>query len=340
MNSMNLKNLSAMALTGVSSALAGCGSMPHVAVGYYLPTASAEIRVTQTAVCTTGDIGVLTTAVDVAPTYSRDTAKQKTFNLRRMGHGMTKADAAFAFYSDGRLKSVNAIGTGKAVEGLKALISLLEVSGVAAVRTDEEKAACQVVRSAAGEGKALTIVSIGNTTFDDSPIVFKQTSVSTTVYNQVGPIFGSIAATVSTTPVTGAPHVVAVADKSQRLSMLEPASGTVDVVVSRGNQQLQFSGPVWVPQAGREYELPIQKGPWFGENAFELEVAESGRVTKIRYAGGNAAAGAFGALSEALGAAEDASLVDQVNAAKNLADLIYQQQRLVLCQADHVNCPK
>jgi hypothetical protein len=338
---MKLRSVFTVALAAASAALAGCGSMPHVTVSYYLPTASAEIKVTQTAACTAGDIGVLTTAVDVAPSYSRDTTKGvKTFDLRRMGHGMTKADAAFTFYADGRLKTVNATGTGKATEGLKALISLLEATGIASIRTEEEKAACKVVRDAVGEGKALTIVSIANTAFNGSPIVFRQNSVATTVYQQLRPIFGSITATVGTTPVTTAPHVVTDADKSQRLTLLEPAAGTVNVEVSRGNQKFQFSGPVWVPQAGFEYELPVQKGPWFGENAFELEVAESGRVTKIRYAGGNAAAGVFGALSDVLGATEDASLVDQVNAAKNQADLIYQQQRLVLCQADPVNCPK
>jgi hypothetical protein len=257
-----------------------------------------------------------------------------------MGRGMTKADAAFTFYADGRLKSVNTIGTGKATEGLKALISLLEATGIASIRTDEEKAACAVVRAAVGDGKALTIVSVANTSFNGAPIVFRQNSVATTVYQQLRPIFGSITATVATTQVTTAPHVVADADKSQRLTLVEPAAGTVNVEVSRGNQKFQFSGPVWVPQAGLEYKLPVQKGPWFGENAFELEVAESGRVTKIRYAGGNAAAGAFGALTDVLGAAEDESLVDQVNAAKNQADLIYQQQRLVLCQADPANCPK
>lgn len=39
-------------------------------------------------------------------------------------------------------------------------------------------------------------------------------------------------------------------------------------------------------------------------------------------------------------AASDATLSEDTNRAKLEADLIYQQQRLILCQTDPANCPK
>ena len=90
------------------------------------------------------------------------------------------------------------------------------------------------------------------------------------------------------------------------------------------------------------YDLPIQEAPWFGSHEVELQLHESGKVTKLHYTGSPDAAGMLGALTEVRGAFDEpaVSTADQAKAVQAEADLIYQQQRLVTCQTNPASCPK
>lgn len=320
--------------------LGGCGSMPNVTARYYHAKATVEIVVTQTAICTEGDKGVLSTQVAVLPSYTRDDGrKSEPVLLDKLGSGFTKADAVFEFYADGRLKSVNSVQTGQAAEGLKSLVSLGLAGGpFSMVSEEEEKTACELIRGTVGAGKALTIVSRATTDFSTNLLLFDQMSVSRDAYRQLQSIYGKLSG--KTDWVAVEPMNQGTAKNGQILTLVEPAMGTVFVFVKRGDQEMTFEGSVWVPQHGKSYSLPIQKGPWFGENVFELALSESGQVTKLRYSSTPGVNGTLGAASSAVSATGGPTLGDKVDQAKLEADLIYQQQRFVLCQADPTNCPK
>jgi hypothetical protein len=183
----------------------------------------------------------------------------------------------------------------------------------------------------------------GSTEFAEpgkAAITFRQMNVQDSVYRALQPIFGKVAAVYEISPAQ-ALHASGDDEKrGQLVTLVEPASAAVKVVIARGNHQEEFDGHAWVPQHGVTYQLPIQKAPWFGANEVELAIHDSGRATKIKYAGGGDAAGLLGVRSDAHAATQDESAADEAKRVQGEADLIYQQQRLVLCQTNPANCPK
>ena len=91
-----------------------------------------------------------------------------------------------------------------------------------------------------------------------------------------------------------------------------------------------------VPTA-HTYDLPIPKPALFGKQSLALVVAPSGAVTSIDYGKVSGAGDASGSLAAIL-AAPSATAVDMVAVAKDQADLIVQQQRLVQCKAKPKTC--
>lgn len=172
----------------------------------------------------------------------------------------------------------------------------------------------------------------------------KQSYLPRETYEKLKPIFGTSVATFTLAPACQIMHASA-ESKGQHITLSEPAGAAVKVLVTTGTGQEktteELTASARVPQLGETYTLPIQRAPLFGENQFELALAESGKVTKLKYAGGGDAAGLFGALSSTLAADDETpvTVADQAKAVQAEADLIYQQQRLVLCQADPANCP-
>ncbi len=332
----------------VAALTAGCASMPEVEVGHFLPTATASFTVTQSATCTAGSLPVLTTEATPAIAFASDPNKRRALKIGELGGAFGKQDAGFEFYADGRLKGVNAKGTGQAGEGLKALIKLAPIFGLVSTPSDDVKKACEKIREIAGDGKALTIVSRGQTDFaasSEGTITFSQISVNAGLYDSVlQPIFGRVQGKY-TIRKASKPHVATLEGKDQQLTLVEPATAVVNIAVKIDERQV-FEQPysVLVPQHGEEYVIPVQKAPWFGNNEMELQVDGSGKVTKLRYAGAADTAGALGVLGDAWTTANQKpaapTAADQAKSVQADADLIYQQQRLVICQADPTKCPK
>jgi hypothetical protein len=338
------RTMCAFALAAVAG---GCASMPKVDVGHYLPAAAASYTVTQSATCTAGNVPVMTAEVTPTVAYAGDPGKRRSLKIGSLGSAFGKQDAGFEFYADGRLKSVNAKGTGQAGDALKALIKLAPIFGMVSTAPAQIKAACEKVREIAGDGKALTIVSRGHTDFSSAAggaIAFTQTSVDSGAYAVLQPIFGSVHGMYTISKPTGPAHLATTGKNEEALILIEPARAAVDVQIVHGDRRSAWPSTVLVPQHGVEYAIPIQKAPWFGSNEMEVQVHESGKVTKLRYAGAGDAAGAFGVLGDAWTTANQKpaspTTSDQAKAVQAEADLIYQQQRLVICHADATQCPK
>lgn len=327
----------------LAALLSGCSAMPKVTVSHYLPAASIAIVVTQTATCTGEGTPVIVDAVVMTASYRADKKVEDPVDLAKLGSGVTKADATFEFFPDGRLKSVNSKQTGQAGAALSSLFKLVASAAAATPTKSEINESCEQIKKLVGDGKALTIVSRGTTNFEDAIDDLRQTSVPSSLYDDnLKKIFGTLTAEYSVGTVSELLKPDVDADREQGLTLRKTAPTTVTVSIQRDGKSAQYSEIVLVPQKGQEYKLPIQKGPWFGENAFELALHDSGSVTKLRYGGGGDTGAAIAALSDAHGTFKDEpiSTADKAKAVQAEADLIYQQQRLVLCQANPTTCPK
>ncbi len=326
--------------------LGGCASMPDVDIGYFPATSSMSVTVTQTAMCTAANEPILTNDVS-QPTivYKSDTSKRRSLPIGKLGSTFGKQDATVEFHADGRLKSVNSKGTGQAAEALKAIIKLAPAIGLVSHTPALGKDACDTIRKISGNDKPLTIVHRGETSFGNpslDAIAFHQNSVDDTSFAKLQPVFGEVNGLYSITSRVP-PHRANIRAGEEKLVLVEPAVGAVTISVARGLLNLDTSFDVLVPQHGTDYAIPVQKAPWFGANEFEVVLHDSGKVTKLRYAGGGDVSGALGVVSDALALGEDPaapSIADQAKAVQAQADLIYQQQRLVQCQADATKCAK
>lgn len=328
--------------------LSGCGSMPDLKVGYYLPKSSLSVTVIQTATCHSENLPILVTDVVLEASYQANTQTLHTIDLNKFGRGPTKTDATANFYDDGRLKSINVSQTGEAKELLTTFVKLIPIAFILGFDEKDMIAACEYLKKMAAKEKPLSIIHRGHTSFEKGAtgiahvIEMKQATVPDEAFEKLELIFGQIAATyVLPDQKTAVMHVVD-KHKGERLTLIQPERALIKVVVNRPDQKklVDFTGGAWVPQHGTKYDLPIQKSPWFGQNVFALDLSQSGHVTKIQYTGNRGSAELSGVISEAQTQYKDESLQDDLDKAKAEADLIYQQQRLVKCQADPAECSK
>lgn len=178
---------------------------------------------------------------------------------------------------------------------------------------------------------------------------FKQISLPDELFQSVRPIFGDIAGLADFNQVAATHESNDSSDET--IKVVEPAKAVIRVTVDFIQQfkhagvehSETFTAGANISQLGIVYPLPIQKAPHFGENKLELALSESGRVTKLIYTGSGDAAGMLGAITAFTDTQKDPAAVgtaDQAKAVQAEADLIYQQQRLVLCQADPATCTK
>lgn len=320
----------------------GCASLPDVNVGYYHAKVAVTVTVTQTAACTAADVPVLTSSVDVEARYSADSRNRATpVALKSLGGTLRKVEAGLDFHADGRLKGINTKGAGQAAEALKSVIAAADAMGPL-INVARNQAACAAVRDAVGAGKALTVVHTGSTEFaeSESTILLSQRSISDATFNTVSAIFGVPTAGFTINPARILHQASSSAKNTVSLGLIEPAEAVITIRISGAGRPFLQTTSVAVPQRGVPYTLPIQRAPLFGTNEFKLELAESGRVIALKYAGAGDVPGAAGVLAAAFPASPDPTLAQQADRAKAAADLIYQQQRLVLCQAEPKDCPK
>ena len=325
-------------------ALIGCSSMPAVQIGYYLPKGVVGITVTQTAACTAAGVPVFTDNAEFTPEYSSDESKRRSISLLQLGSGLSKADVSVDLHPDGRLKSVNTKSSGQPADALRAFVKAAVGFTTAATTIPKDTGeACKAIAGAVGEGKALSIVHRGVATFDadSGRIDLTQSSVQSSLYSAVRPVFGTVTATYTVKKAEVLTNGTQGAEDGALLELVEPALGEITVTVDRGQagDKYQKVAVAPVPQRGRPYSLPIQKAPWLGTNDFELVLDASGRITRIRYAATSDAAGGLGFLSDVT-AATASKPESATEKAKREADEIYQQQRLILCQTTPKDCPK
>ena len=127
---------------------------------------------------------------------------------------------------------------------------------------------------------------------------------------------------------------------SVQISMRQPDHHNLSVMVGTDTPQREtiFDDLVPITNPKSMYDLPIPKAAFFGTQTFSLAVAESGAITQIGYGANSGASQVLGTAENAVNSFAGQTTAERAAEAKAEADLIAQQQRLIRCIADQINC--
>lgn len=335
----------------IAVAVSGCATLPDVTYSYYPTKWRTQVMMTQAVGCNaSGSRIVVRTLPSVTTTYSsdigQDPLKIKIKSIEGWAGPFADSDVTMALTEDGRLKGINQGTTGQGEAIVKAAVTLAAAAAVALEVGLTGVPECKTVASWGG-GKPVTLTYTA--TIDSS----------------------SIGTDVPVPPATESEHLhellkqalPALSVKVSPLTEIKPPasydSGAWETAVLLEMQKtayavLQFLGaggkagggliadarivfPLACTGGDRDcsYKLPIPRAALFGTQKFTLVLADSGAVTSIGYTKGSAAAGVLNAANAVLATQTPAAKAAELKAE---ADLIAQQQRLVLCETKPAEC--
>jgi hypothetical protein len=326
-------------------ALIGCAIVPDVTFTYYPATWESTITVTQTVACTEKkDRLVALSSVAVTTKYASDlSSTPRPLKVRDLSGPFGDSDITMTFAEDGRLKGINQSSTGQGDAIIKAAIAVGAAMYTIAAKDIRTPVApmppsCDVIEKW-GSGKPVTLyykkavgpADIGTlVTLDIAP-------ESEGLYTDIAVALPKPTSTISSAS--------ALQSGGRRSSDTRPSSDTVllklqDIgivtvsTVALGKPLGEAS--VIIPQEGT-YELPIPKPALFGKQTFAIALNDSGAVSTLSYGkidGSASALSSLSALASAQTTGENARLADL----KARADLMAQQQRIVLCESKPDQC--
>lgn len=333
--------------------LAGCAATPDVTVSYFFPKAETQLHITQTLACPSDASAVLST-VTVTPTttYSSDLEmKPGKFNFKSLSSSFANSDISLNLTEDGRLLGVNASSEGQGgtvIENAVAFAALFAAGPQTKAQKDAYakvvSEACKVIKTYGGDKPVtLTYGQLLNYASDDTK-EFQADLGARKLYEALRQVLPGLVFRTTTTRTTVVETTGGVAQDSADTVQLElNRHDWVSVQVEGPDARFGKSVVVWqariaVPSKAPHYYLPIPKAQLFGKQGFSLTLSPYGSIQKLQYAtspGANAAAAtALGALKEL----RAPSVAEQANELKAQADLIAQQQRLLVCQAKPADC--
>jgi len=359
--------------------LTGCANgIPKGSQTYYLPKAETTLTVTQTLTCNTaGDRLLQVVTVTPSTIYSSDTSRTMKITPRNISSSVSDADISFTFTDDGRLSSVNTSTTGQGNAIVKSALAVAKVVGILAASVPgpmNAKAACKTIAVLAPKTKAeapppsVTITYVHSFEFDTSSgtVQLKDGNNSGSKFEaEFGTSFASstyFRALKSNIPTLG--FDIELVDSTSRTAPNWTDSDSADLYVplnSLATVKLNIRGlpgdmtalsrePIWsgevlVPLTRDEdlIKVPIPKPALFGQRKLSLTLAPNGSITKIGYVstGVSDSAEALGAIGSAvLTSPKELTVAQQAAALQAQADLIFQQQRLAICQAKPESCTK
>ncbi|QSB21522.1 hypothetical protein JN403_12270 [Pseudomonas sp. 15A4] len=331
-------------LLSVSSLLlTGCVSTPLLVYKYYPAKATAQVSVTQTIDCDADKHLVILNTPSISSIYSSDRrGTPLEFDASKLGTVFTDNDFTFAWYDDGRLRSLNSAVTGQGEAIVKSATTLLAVITGGAAATDEA-AACKVVASR-GSGKPVTVVY--ERALDDLTQVVAPTAL--TVSQNYKGNYDALIKVVSfpllevkvDIAVTGNPILVepsaSAGDAGNEGVPLTLARTTVaTITVTKGKVPIGKSAVI-APTA-QTYALSVPSGALFGKATFSVQLNEAGVPTQVSYGKTSSAAAALNSAST-LDSALSPNDAAQASALKAQADVIAQTARLANCQAKPSEC--
>lgn len=334
-------------------AIAGCASNPDVTVQYYHAKTVIDITATQTVGCSENNDIYIATSVKVVPMHMADFSQgPATLNLSDLGGWWADADIGFDFYEDGRLKSLNAVTTGKGDEIIDSAISLASALGFGsgAAKRDDAESICDAINGGKpSRDKTANLNyrlrhSFAEGDRDIQGIEVPPTEASRALHEKLSSEIGSVRAKVEAVEKPE-PVINARPDNDHEyvnLVLKQPA--IYSIVVTTGGrgatigEQIVWQGDVQLAQRGVSYAVPLPASALFGQRTAKLTLAESGALTSLTYSSTNGVSSAMDSAAAMAGIVEGASAAERAAEVKAEADLIVQQQRLIRCQADEANC--
>ncbi len=335
--------------------LSACASNPPVTMKYSLPRADLQLTVARTVACDTTGAPVVATTVTPKVAYSPDPLKNKTFAIKSLDGPFSNAEVGIALLEDGRLAGFNTAQAGQGSEIVEAALMVgglvLGLAGDGS--TTPEQNACSYLKNNAKDGVLTLNFALDKADDLAGDIQFKEinaTSEDADRYGNVKVLTKALCYSSTGVPGSGAPPVTT--DESWKganyLELRQPGKVKVEVhrsasLTCTAPYTLLWSGLIAVPQRGTDYKLPIPAAPVFGKQSFTMTLTESGSITTLKYGYESGAAGAMTSVGKALTALkpdDPKTYAEQAAEVKGEADLIAQQERLVLCKADPKNCPK
>jgi len=354
--------------------LAGCAALPPVALRYYAPRAATTVAVERSLVCDKSrDTVLVADAVDVGVTYSADLRRPYVLHLGNAGVGT--AEIGVKLSTDGRLLAVNSAVDGVADSAIRPAFNLaaLALRGAGAQATPPS-APCELLARLAGDKPlnlryTLELDSAGAVALAGPapspaapplPVALPPSAAllpraalplrASAATRALEPQLAALALpplTVSASMTPLAPAAAAegavIADAGEAgagepPALLLPATAALRLIV-RSGEDVIAERMLAVPAPGA-WRLPLPAPILLGKQDMALTLSDAGAVTSLHYGKSGASAGlAAGFYAGAAGIAAGApSPSDAVAALKAQADLIVQQQRLLLCQARPADC--
>jgi hypothetical protein len=334
----------------VTALLTGCASIPNVTYNYYPARWSSSITVIQTLGCTSSGEDVLAMhAYSVSTSYSSDLDKPPySIRIKDIDRFFADTDFTMTLTDDGRLRGINqsSIGQGEGiVKSAVALVSALktvsftkslEGTGISPPTAKD----CKDIDKWGGN-KPITIIYRVNFSEKDigKSVPVEVSSESEALYERLSSFLPSFIVKID-----GADQVkevqsrpVSLANDSDTVPLTLQKIGSLGIQIvqaGRSNEIMVYSTRVLTPLRDT-YTLPIPKAALFGKQSISLILSDAGAVTSIGYGktvGVSGALNAMGALANTQTAATEAAET------KAQADLIAQQQRLMLCRTKPDQC--
>ncbi|HUR41456.1 MAG TPA: hypothetical protein VM240_09855 [Verrucomicrobiae bacterium] len=320
--------------------LAGCASTPAVTLNYYGVKWNAMATVTQTVGCNADKTRLIAIpAVSVATTYSSDLSKPRQIDIKKLDGLFSDADFAMTLTEDGRLKTINQSSTGQGEAIVKSAVGLLAVAGIPKHLALDTKplAECDLIEKWGGGKAPVTLLYKAN--IDEAKLgqpgqPIDAAPESKPLYDLLKAKLPKITMDVGRSSEVASRPVYSSASSNVVLLELQK-TGLVDITVQQDSAPIGGARLI-IPTSGI-YNVPIPKAALFGKQGFTLALSDAGVVTSIGYVKTAGTAGALNALASIAGM-ETSTAAAKAAELKAQADLIAQQQRLVLCETKPADC--
>lgn len=326
----------------ISSSMIGCASLPDATLTYYLPKSAVSIIVNQTVLCRDISMPIVETSVRFVPIISADITRAKEIQFSELDSFYASGSAEVKLTSDGRIQGFNSSMTGSTSQVVSTLESFADLVGFeSSVTQSDVDVACTEINRIAGSKDgvplplSLLIKTIVN--FEDGNNVrstgFRLENYPQSLYEKFEPALGKL--TLTSRASTDRPIPVRNSDNSSvAITLVKPASVplVVELRSSLVDGTMLFGSSVPVPQWGVEYSVPIPRPPLFGTNTLDLTLFETGEIKSIKYGTNSGAKDLGGTLSSVKNYLEETD-AELAAALKAEADVLAQQQRLIVCRA-------
>jgi hypothetical protein len=322
----------------IACLVTGCASLPDVKMTYYPTLWETTIVVTQTVACDAKKEKLIALSTpSVTTRYFSDLEHPRSLQIAELSNAVADSEFAVAFTDDGRLKSINQSTTGEGEAIVKAAISAgaAVFSTLALERRAPPSPRCDEIEKWGG-GKPITITyrkAIGPAAVDKE-VTLDVAPESHALYEMLANSLSLPTSRIG--PIKKMESGASYAGKSPEVVWLE-VQDMAEVVVKTVALGADLGSALVIIPLAESHMLPIPKPALFGKQTFNIAFTDAGAIASIGYTRASGVAAGLNALNSiaTIGIAKENAQTAELKAR---ADLIAQQQRVVLCESKPDQC--